>query len=136
MSQTGHALNVVFYENGGARLQVSVHATQYREGPARPKRYAPIARTTVLLLHFKRQSSRDLAAAQVSAIFYNRIYCCTNYKLQLYLPGLAWPSLYEKLTAEMTHAQPQVKDCGDCGMYVDVYKWNGQSLGSQNGRNW
>ena len=34
----------------------------YREGPARPRRYAPIEQTTVLLLrlpHFKRQSSRE-----------------------------------------------------------------------------
>jgi len=67
-----HALNVVFYENGGgARLQVSVRVTGGQ---------------------------------------------------------------YEKLTAEMTRAQPEVQDCGDCGMYVDVYKWNGQSLGSQNAR--
>ena len=37
-------------------------AVVYREGQARPRRYAPIEQTTVLLLrlpHFKRQSSRE-----------------------------------------------------------------------------
>ena len=41
---------------------------------------------------------------------------------------------YERFTKHTTRAKPFVIETGDYGMYVDVYKWNGQSLGTINAR--